>query len=174
MKNRYRPYFPLAFFFFTGILTLSAQERENTPRNNWSVYVLGSIQFDNSREDGWSKFGLGVQYNLPLAHHLDAFASLDYRRWDEFDIRLLPLYLGPAYRIKLSDKVNLSGAIGAGPQLAIGNDFSLFGAGVMGKAEFDWPLFSNIRMFAGPKLGQALLFHPSHFYYADLMLGLRF
>ncbi len=140
----------------------------------WSAYILQSIQYDETDIEQKSAIGIGVETQLWRRQKLGAFMSLDYRQWDEYDIRILPLHVGPSYRVPLSSHSLLIASIGAGPQALVGNDFGAVFASAVARVELDIQLGEAFSMMIGAAYTEAMAFHPDHFRYLDLFVGLRF
>ena len=143
---------------------------------NWGFYTLKSAHLESTfkASDRWSGFGLGLDVGYQFKSRLGIANRLSYRNWDIFDTTHIPWTIGPSYHFPSSSNLSFSIYGGFGPALIWGNDYaSVFATSEIG-LRLERTIFQNKKIFLGASFGQGMSFHPDHFEYLDISLGVRF
>lgn len=143
---------------------------------SWGIYTLKSAHLESTfrANDRWSGFGFGLDVGYQFKSRLGIASRLSYRNWDVFDTTHIPWTIGPSYRFLSSSNFSFSIYGGFGPTLIWGNDYgSLFATSEIG-LRLERTILQNKKIFLGTSFGQGMSFHPDHFEYLDVSLGIRF
>ena len=143
---------------------------------SWGFYTLESAHLESTfkASDRWSGLGLGLDIGYQFKSRLGIAGRLSYRNWDDFDKTHIPLTIGPSYHFPSSTKLSFSIYGGLGPTLIWGNDYgSVFATSEVG-LRLERTILQNKKIFLGTSFGQGMSFHPDHFEYLDVSLGIRF
>lgn len=180
LSSLYLFIFLLTSFPLSHLDAQANQEHSQIQKDNsgfyWGIYLLRSIHLETALENNsrWSGFGLGIDIGHQFRSGLGLGARLNYRNWDNFDKTLIPLSFGPTYRFPSNSKMTFFLFGGIGPAAVIGNDYASVFASLDLGMRLEWDIGNHKKFFIGSDFGQGMSFHPDHFEYVDLSIGMQF
>jgi len=149
-------------------------QQQNDVQWNWSMYALESFHLESTflNKNRPSKLGFGVDLGYEFQSGVGVTGRASFRKWDAFDKTIIPVIIGPSYRFPSTSKFSLVLYGGFGPAWIWGNDYgSMFAGSELGlRLERE---LNNKRIFLGTSVAQGMSFHPDHFEYMDIFLGIR-
>lgn len=182
MKNyKFKCRLYVLIFLFIPFLSNAQFNNSNSSQNinagwTWGIYPLKSVLLNETSQsnDAWSEFGLGVDIRYLINSHLGIESRLSYRVWNDFDRTHLPLTIGPYYQFSFTAKTSFSIFGGIGPSGILGNDYAGVFAAFETGIRVEQRILNNKKLFLGSSYGQGMSFHPDHFEYLDIFIGIQF
>ncbi len=161
---------------FAQLTPTNYSNQANNSGFSLGIYTLKSIHLESTFQssDRWSGFGMGLDLTYQFKSGFGVATRLSYRNWDIFDKSNIPLTIGPIYRFPSTSKLVVSIYGGLGPALIWGNDYaSIFANSEIG-VRLERNVFNNKKLFLGTSFAQGMSFHPDHFEYLEVSIGIRF
>ena len=126
--------------------------------------------FNNSNE--WSNIGLEVQMGLSINDNVGLLIKSGWLKWSNNRETVIPVLIGPTYKIVDSGFASVTAYGNIGPMLVIGNDY----AGVFAKYELGFQFSSTATkgLILGMSWGQDVVFHPSEYSVVKFSVGWLF
>lgn len=143
---------------------------------SWSLYIVKSLHDNSSNrnEEKWSGFGLGVDLEYQFDSRIGIGGRMSFRNWGGINKVHLPLVFGPSYNLIKTSNSRIVLQSGIGPSLIIGTDYGSVFASLELGLRLERTIFANKSLILGTSFGQGMSFHPDHFEYLDVYIGVRF